>query len=197
VPDSDIGGARQQPHQQLISHGQVECIQRPLVAPAWQFDVGGLYTLTGTGTQDTNLGDRFNYNAAVTYRLVGAAPADPLRALANARAHDTGPVHSHRHGHTAATPADHDHDHGPEATRPPWALDLILELNGEWHDKQLEAGVSDPNSGGNTVYLSPGVRLSVNNVSGFVSVGIPVVNNLNGLQSSPDYRVVAGISAGF
>jgi hypothetical protein len=165
-------------------------------APAWQFDVSALYTLVGTGVQDTDLGDRFNYNMAVTWRVIGAVPFDPLSgALANARAHDTGPTH--KHGRTARTPAnhDHDHDHGPE--RPPWALDLVLELNGEWHDKEVTAGISDPNTGGNTVYLSPGVRLSVNNVSGFVSVGIPVANNLNGLQSSPDYRVVTGISAAF
>jgi hypothetical protein len=167
-------------------------------APAWQFDVSALYTLVGTGVQDTDLGDRFNYNMAVTWRAIGAVPFDPLSGdIANARAHDSGPARSRRHGHTAATPANHDHDHGPESTRPPWALDLVLELNGEWHDKQVTAGISDPNSGGNTVYLSPGVRVSVNNVSGFVSVGIPVANNLNGLQSSPDYRVVTGIAAAF
>ena len=32
MPDSDIRGARQQPHQQLIDHGQVECIQRPVAS---------------------------------------------------------------------------------------------------------------------------------------------------------------------
>jgi hypothetical protein len=36
------------------------------------------------------------------------------------------------------------------------ALDLVLELNGEWHDHQRIAGVNDPNSGGNVVFLSPG-----------------------------------------
>jgi hypothetical protein len=37
--DSDIRGARQQPHQQLIDHGHVECIERP---PA---STSGLHTL--------------------------------------------------------------------------------------------------------------------------------------------------------
>jgi hypothetical protein len=164
-------------------------------APAWQFDANGMYILTGKGVQDTDLGDRFQYNAAITYRLMGAAPAVPLKALAHAHAHDRR-AHTHRHGHGARTPADHHHDE-PVAVRPPWALDFMLELNGEWHDNQVIAGVRDPNSGGNTVYLSPGVRLSVHNFSGFVSVGIPVVNNLNGLQSEPDYRVVAGVAAAF
>jgi transposase len=38
-PDSDIRGARQQPHRQLIDHGHVECIERP---PA---SASGLHTL--------------------------------------------------------------------------------------------------------------------------------------------------------
>ena len=166
-------------------------------APAWQFDANALYVLTGAGVQDTELGDRFLYNAAITYRVFGAAPYDPLSGvLAKARAQDRGRAPAHRHGHKAGTPAHHHHDE-PEAVRPAWALDVMLELNGEWHDKQVIAGVSDPNTGGNTVYLSPGVRLSVQNFSGFLSVGIPVVNNLNGLQSSPDYRVVTGVAAAF
>ena len=37
--DSDIRGARQQPHRQLIDHGHVECIERP---PA---SASGLHTL--------------------------------------------------------------------------------------------------------------------------------------------------------
>jgi hypothetical protein len=32
--------------------------------------------------------------------------------------------------------------------RPAWAVDLILELNGEWEDQQTVGGVKDPNSGG-------------------------------------------------
>ena len=70
-------------------------------------------------------------------------------------------------------------------------------MNGEWHAHEVIAGITDPNSGGNTVYVSPGFRLSRGNVSGFASVGIPVVNGLYGLQSEPHYRVLAGISVGF
>jgi len=31
-----------------------------------------LYILSSTGTQDTNLGDRFLYNAAISYRLTSS-----------------------------------------------------------------------------------------------------------------------------
>src|SRR5262249_31806381 len=39
---------------------------------SWSLDGNVLYILSSTGTQDTNLGDRFLYSAAVSYRLTGA-----------------------------------------------------------------------------------------------------------------------------
>jgi type IV secretory pathway protease TraF len=73
----------------------------------------------------------------------------------------------------------------------------MLELNGEWHDKQRTAGITDPNSGGNTIYLTPGLRLTVDNWSGYVSAGIPVVKDVNGIQPAPTWRVVGGIAVSF
>ena len=58
-------------------------------------------------------------------------------------------------------------------------------------------GVQDINSGGTTVLLAPGLRVSHGSVSGFVSVGIPVVNEVNGLQSKTEYRVISGLAASF
>jgi hypothetical protein len=73
----------------------------------------------------------------------------------------------------------------------------VLEVNGEWHDKQSTAGVRDPNSGGTVVYLSPGVRVSVDKWSGYVSLGIPVVNEPNGIQPEPSLRIITGVSFAF
>ena len=78
-----------------------------------------------------------------------------------------------------------------------FAVDAVLEINGEWQVKQDIAGETDPNSGGNVVFLSPGVRLTSNAWSGFVSFGLPIVNGLNGEQSEPEYRLVGGIAVGF
>jgi hypothetical protein len=89
---------------------------------------------------------------------------------------------------------DHQHHEHPRP-KPPFTLDLILELNGEWHDKQYIAGVADPNSGGTTVYLSPGIRAGYDRFSGFLSVGVPIVNQHNGIQSKPDYRILTGLGA--
>jgi hypothetical protein len=92
------------------------------------------------------------------------------------------------------------HEHGPEpepSRAPAFTLDAALEVNGEWHDRERADGVKDRNSGGNTVYLSPGLRASYANASAFVSVGVPVVNHMNGLQSKPSHRVVTGLALSF
>jgi hypothetical protein len=93
-------------------------------------------------------------------------------------------------------PGTHQHSHAQEASTGP-ALDLVLELNGEWHAKEVQSGVIDPNSGGNTLYLAPGLRLSKDNWSSFLSVGIPIINDLNGIQAEPEIRVVTGLSITF
>jgi hypothetical protein len=152
---------------------------------AWSFDTNVLGVLAGTGTQDTNLGSRFLYNAAVSYRLVGYTPPEEHAGLpSSALAH--GPV-PHRHEHPLEKiPAP-----------PQWRVDAILELNGEWHDFETVAGVRDPNSGGHVLLLSPGVRVGYGNFSGFATFGVPLVNDMNGLQSKTSYRVFTGIAYAF
>ena len=142
----------------------------------WSYDANVLYTLTTTGTQDTDLGDRFQFNFAISYLLSSLGSG----------------VHPMFHGAEQHEDSDdgHHHAHDHESTGP--SLDLVLELNGEWHAEQVTNGISDPNSGGNTIFISPGLRLSQDNWSGFVSVGIPVMDDLNGIQSEPDWRIIAG-----
>lgn len=155
---------------------------------AWSFDANVLGVIAGRGAQDTRLGDRFQYNAAVSYRLVGyMPPAEEHRHAAlptSAMAH--GPV-KHRHAHPLDTiPAT-----------PQWTVDAVLELNGEWHDCEDTGGVKDLNSGGHVLLLSPGLRIARGAVSGFASIGIPIVNDMNGLQSKTSYRVLGGIAYAF
>ena len=154
---------------------------------AWSFDANVLGVLAGTGTQDTNLGSRFLYNAAISDRFVGyQAPDEHARVPSSARAH--GPV-PHRHEHPL--------ENIPAAAPPQWRLDAILELNGEWHDFETTAGVRDSNSGGHVLLLSPGLRVGYGNASGFATFGIPVVNEMNGLQSKTGYRLFTGIAYAF
>ena len=88
---------------------------------AWSLDGNVLYQLTSTGTQDTNLGSRFLYNAAVSYRIVGAS-GDPRAAFAHAG-------QDHKHGSKKAIRKAPAHTH---VEAPTWSVDLVLELNGEW-----------------------------------------------------------------
>jgi hypothetical protein len=152
---------------------------------AWSFDTNVLGIVVGRGTQDTKLGDRFLYNAAISYRLVGYAPPEEQASLpSSALSH--GPV-PHRHAHPL--------DKIPAV--PTWTVDAVLELNGEWHDKEETANVVDPNSGGHVLLLSPGLRIARGAFSGFASVGLPIVNDMNGIQSKTSYRVLTGISYAF
>jgi len=153
---------------------------------AWSFDTNVLGVFAGRGAQDTRLGDRFLYNAAVSYRLVGYAPPSEQHAGLPASAMAHGPV-PHRHAHPL--------DKIPAA--PQWTVDVMLELNGEWHDYEDTAGVRDLNSGGHVLLLSPGLRVAYGSFSGFASFGIPIVNQMNGLQSKAAYRVFTGIAYAF
>jgi hypothetical protein len=152
---------------------------------AWSFDANLLGTITGRGSQDTKLGSRFQYNGAVSYRLAGVQtgleyPSLPSAALPH------GPV-PHRHAHPL--------EKIPAA--PAWIVDAVLELNGEWHGKDETANVFDQDSGGHVLLLSPGLRVSYAGVSGFASFGVPILNQMNGLQSKTEYRVLSGSSYAF
>jgi hypothetical protein len=150
---------------------------------AWSFDTNVLYQFTGDGVQDVNLGDRFLYNVAISYRLYGfEGSSGRMNAGLPEPMYHGGPKAKHHH---------HDEPVGPRGP----ALDLVLELTGEWHDRQ--SGEHGFHSGGNTVYLSPGVRLSVDRWSGFVSFGVPIVTDLNGIQPEPEWRVLTGIAVNF
>ncbi len=113
------------------------------------FDANLQYMISNGGTQVTNLGDIFSYNAAASYRT---------------------------------SVADMD-----------W--DLILELNGEWKEKQKIHGTWDGNSGGNMIFISPGSRLVIGKkASAFLSFSIPVLQDLNGIQDDTNCKVLFGMS---
>jgi len=66
----------------------------------------------------------------------------------------------------------------------------ILEINGAWQDYIETHGVRDPNSGGNIVWISPGIRYSGgSNWNTALSIGTPIVKDTNGFQTDPDYRI--------
>ena len=123
-----------------------------------------LYGFAGDGAQASNMGDVFNYNLALSYRVE------------QSHSHDTG----HHHHDTAES-----------------SWDVALELNGEWRDYVSVAGVRQVHTGGNMVYLAPSVRFnSRKGWAAYASLGIPVLERLNGIQSDPKFRLFVGISVG-
>jgi hypothetical protein len=90
----------------------------------------------------------------------------------------------------------HSHPGGGQHSHLNW--DLILEANGEYRRKEEVAGVKNPESGGNILFLSPGTRLSADDgMSASLSIGIPVLEDLNGKQSEPEYRLQFSVGALF
>ena len=70
----------------------------------------------------------------------------------------------------------------------PWTA--VLELNGEWQGNQKTDGLKDPNSGGHTIFISPGVRYSGGKSwNTALSIGAPILKDFNGYQTPPDYRI--------
>lgn len=71
----------------------------------------------------------------------------------------------------------------------PWTA--VLEFNGERQAYQRTAGVGyDANSGGNVIYVSPGIRYSGGkNWNTALSIGTPIIQDLNGYQTPAEYRI--------
>ena len=70
----------------------------------------------------------------------------------------------------------------------------IVELNGASQARAFARGTgSVPNSGGTTLYVSPGIQYFVSRLFlAEVSAPIPVVKDLSGIQPRPDSRFVLG-----
>ncbi len=90
------------------------------------------------------------------------------------------------------SPVDNDlHDH---ASHIHVAWDAIIELNGELRGKNETNNHTAAHSGGNLIYLSPGVRLTIaDKWNMHASIGIPVLDNSNGTQADVDYRANIGL----
>lgn len=134
------------------------------------FNANFLYTFVTEGAQKTNLGNLINYNIAISHRVGGVT------------------------GHSHSTNTDTHHDHTSHLNL---LWDLIFEINGENKQKLTAAGIEDDNSGGSLLYLSPGLRLTVNNRwAASLLVGFPVYQDLNGKQHDTNLRIIFGIGIG-
>ena len=68
-----------------------------------------------------------------------------------------------------------------------------MELNGEWKQKNSDVSGSIADSGGNTIYLSPGLQIASKRFIAETSFQIPVFQDLNGSQVETDYVAITSI----
>lgn len=135
------------------------------------FDTNVLYTLVTKGSQHTDLGNIFSYNLSLAYQIGSDGSQS---TFGSTRAESLGSSFKDS------------------------AIDLVLEMNGEWRDKEKTRGSGDDNSGGNLIYISPGIRFRGNRYwSVAVSYGIPILKDLNGDQVNNHHRIISSINFSF
>lgn len=73
----------------------------------------------------------------------------------------------------------------------------VLELSANYYERNRVGGVTDPNSGGFQVFLTPGLQYSARRWIADLGVKVPVLNDLNGTALETDYSVLASIRVNF
>jgi hypothetical protein len=125
-----------------------------------------LYQFSGKGAQATELGDRLQAGLALSHRF---GPPE----------HD----HAEDSGHEA-----HEHHHHAS-----W--DVFAGTTVEWEGRQRIAGAVEQESGGTTVWLTPGLRYNAaSEFSLAAAVGVPVWQDIR--ASHPDNRMRVIVSLG-
>lgn len=70
----------------------------------------------------------------------------------------------------------------------------LLEVDGTYTEKTQTHGLSDPNSGGNVIYVTPSIWFSTQKLILQLGVGFPVTQNLFGDQIENHYLVAGNIA---
>lgn len=74
----------------------------------------------------------------------------------------------------------------------PAYLNGVLEINGRWAGKDAVDGRSDPDSGGHTLHLAPGIQWVGTRWLVEAGVQVPVVQDPNGAGLEMDYAITVG-----
>jgi len=133
-------------------------------------DANGLYKFSTEGTQNTIVGDIANFNIAISHRVKNKYLKNVfIKNIKN--------------------------------NKLKW--DLIFEANGIWSEKPKfrfdlalrHINIRDDNHGGLLIYLTPGIRLNINDswISN-LAVSLPTIENLNGRQRAPSVRLIFAIT---
>lgn len=69
----------------------------------------------------------------------------------------------------------------------------LLEMDGQYTDKDQVFGVQKPNTGGNMILLTPSILFSTSRLMIQVGYGYPVLQDLNGHQKHLDYLIAGNL----
>ena len=73
----------------------------------------------------------------------------------------------------------------------------VLELSANYYERNRVSSVTDPNSGGFQLFLTPGLQYATRRWIADFGVRIPIVNDLNGTALEPDYSILTSIRINF
>lgn len=76
-------------------------------------------------------------------------------------------------------------------------VNLVLELNGEYAQKDKSDGGIVKDSGGNTLFLSPGLQFAAKRWVLETSLQLPIIQDLNGSQPKTDYTIATSLRLTF
>ncbi len=78
-----------------------------------------------------------------------------------------------------------------------WLYAVMAEVDGTYSVKDKIQGIRDPNSGGNTIFLTPSFWASSQRIILQLGVGVPIVQHLFGNQRKNHYSLVLNIGYTF
>ncbi len=133
----------------------------------------GAFTVQGGVAYSGHVNEKFSVDADTIYRVNGQG-ANNFRG-GNSFQFDLAVAYRH---HTRISP--------------------VVEINGIFFKKDIENDDTKKNSGGDVVYISPGVNIGVTDSQGvYANVSYPIYQELSGISNDEDYRFSLGWTYSF
>lgn len=73
----------------------------------------------------------------------------------------------------------------------------VLEISARYYERNRTGGVTDPNSGGFHLFLTPGLQYATRRWIADLGVTVPLIRDLNGSALEPDYAILTSIRVNF
>lgn len=73
----------------------------------------------------------------------------------------------------------------------------VLEISARYYERNRTGGVTNPNSGGFHLLLTPGLQYATRRWIADLGVTVPLIRNLNGSALEPDYAILTSIRVNF